>query len=124
MPTATSLKEQWAELKAAKPKLRIRNAAEELDVTEVELLATDCGSTVTRLNSEWDEIYKSLGDLGKVMALTRNDACVIEQTGFYKKAIVRGSMAMTLGFDIDLRSFLIKWGLVFAIDMPEGIISG
>lgn len=119
MITETSLKERWEELKAAKPKLRIRNAAEELGVSEAELLATECGTTVTRLQPEWDEIYKALPDLGKVMALTRNDACVIEQTGLYKKAVVRGPMAMTLGFDIDLRSFLTKWGHVFVAKMPE-----
>lgn len=119
MITEISLKERWAELKDAKPKLRIRDAAAELGVTEAELLATDCGTTVTRLKPEWSDLYKSLDQLGKVMALTRNEACVLEQTGLYKKSVVRGPMAMTLGFDIDLRSFLTKWGHAFAVDLPK-----
>ena len=47
MKTATEskidLKQAWKNLRGENPKIRIRNAAEELGVSEAELLATDCG---------------------------------------------------------------------------------
>ena len=41
MNTTQNLKTQWDALKQAQPHLRIRNAAEKLGVSEMELLATN-----------------------------------------------------------------------------------
>lgn len=120
MTKQVNLKEKWDALKAENPRLRIKDAAEQLGVTEVELLVLDCGQSVTRLKSDWKTIYPKLPEFGEVMALTRNDASVLEQTGVYGKSSVRGPMALTVGEDIDLRSFLMQWGSVFAVTHPEG----
>ena len=120
MTNQISLQEKWDALKAENPRLRIKDAAEKLGVTEVELLVIDCGHSVTRLNPDWKSIYPKLPEFGTVMALTRNDASVLEQTGVYGKASVRGPMALTVGEDVDLRSFLMQWGSIFAVTHPEG----
>jgi putative hemin transport protein len=79
-----ALKQEWSELRLAIPHLRIREAAAMLNVSEAELLATGCGSTVTRLELDWSLIIKALPTIGPVMALTRNDFAVHETTGLYK----------------------------------------
>ena len=73
MNTTENLKTQWESLKQEQPHLRIRNAAQKLGVSEMELLATNIGSNVTRLRPEFKEILLEIESLGKVMALTRND---------------------------------------------------
>jgi len=60
-PTAeTDLKQRWADLKLANPGVRIREAAAALNVSEMELLATDCGEGVTRLRPECPAILQEL----------------------------------------------------------------
>ena len=77
MNTVTNtLKSQWAALKAENPHMRIRNAAEQLGVSEAELVATSVGETVTRLRPEFAAILTDVKSLGRVMGLTRNDECV------------------------------------------------
>ena len=51
------LKEGWAALRAAEPKLRIRDAAQRLGVSEAELLATRTGQGVTRLRPEHRSVW-------------------------------------------------------------------
>ncbi|KAF5272981.1 hypothetical protein FQR65_LT17259 [Abscondita terminalis] len=77
------LKEKWAQLKAETPHLRIRNAAEQLGVSEADLLVTNIGEGVTVLNPDFAGILTDVEQLGKVMALTRNDECVHERKGIY-----------------------------------------
>ena len=119
------LKAAWAKLRADDPKLRIRNAAEKLGVSEVELLATACGETVTRLAVEdWAEFLKELEPLGRVMALTRNDQFVHERKGVYQNAEtgLPHNMALLVNADIDLRIFLNPWKTAFAVseETPRG----
>lgn len=119
------LKEAWAKLREENPKIRIRNAAEELNVSEAELLATDCGETVTRLDIiNWNEFLKELEPLGRVMALTRNDQFVHERKGIYQNADtgLPHKMALFVNPDIDLRIFLNPWKFAFAVseETPRG----
>jgi putative hemin transport protein len=44
--------------------------------------------------------------LGKVMALTRNEACVHEKKGVYHHSSVNGQTGLVLAGDIDLRIFI------------------
>ena len=60
MNSPARLVEQWEALKSEQPQLRIRNAAAALGVSEVELLATNIGKTVTRLRNEPKEILKEI----------------------------------------------------------------
>lgn len=117
METQTSsLKEKWEVLKQLKPQLRIRNAADELNVTEVELLALNCGENVTRLNPEFTAILAEVEALGKVMALTRNDDVVHERKGVYlNPSFENPHVGLFVGEDIDLRIFFASWGSAFAV---------
>jgi putative hemin transport protein len=111
-----NLKEQWDALKAENPHIRIRNAADQLGVSEAELLATQAGDTVTRLRPEFAEILQELEKLGRVMALTRNDECVHERKGVYLNPDFSSPFAsLFVGEDIDLRIFLMHWDKAFAV---------
>jgi putative hemin transport protein len=118
MNTATdTLKEKWNQLKAEKPHLRIRNAADELNVSEAELLATQVGEGVTVLKPEFANILSEVESLGKVMALTRNDECVHERKGVYLNGDFSSPHAqLFVGDDIDMRIFLSHWKFAFAVE--------
>lgn len=110
------LKEKWEALKAENPHLRIRNAAAELGVSEAELLATNVGEGVTVLKPEFKEILTEAEQLGKVMALTRNEECVHERKGTYLSGDFSSPHAqLFVGEDIDLRIFLNHWKIAFAV---------
>lgn len=114
--TSSSLKEQWNALKQERPQLRIRNAAQELGVSEAELLATQTGETVTRLRPDFQAILSEVESLGKVMALTRNEECVHERKGVYSNADFSSPHAgLFVGEDIDLRIFWSHWNKAYAV---------
>lgn len=116
MNATQDLKTQWETLKASQPHLRIRNAAEKIGVSEMELLATKIGDGVTRLEPNFKEILAEIESLGKVMALTRNDECVHERKGTYSNGDFSSPHAsLFVGEDIDLRIFLSHWKKVFAV---------
>ncbi len=117
MNTATlPLKAQWEQLTTENPKLRIRDAASQLGVSEAELLATGTGSTVTRLEGDWKAFLVEVATLGKVMALTRNDNAVHERKGIYNNITFQGPVGTALNEDIDLRLFMMNWGSGFAVN--------
>ena len=110
------LKEKWEALKAENPHLRIRNAAEQLGVSEAELLATNVGEGVTVLRPEFANILTEVEQLGKVMALTRNDECVHERKGVYKNGDFSSPHAqLFVNEDIDLRIFQNHWKSAFGV---------
>ena len=124
MPTetlkATDLKTRWTTFQETHPNVRIRNAADELGVSEAELLATGCGEHVTRLDGGWSALLSELESLGPVMALTRNDAAVHEKTGVYHNVSFTEAhnMGLVLDDDIDLRLFMDHWAMGFAVETP------
>jgi putative hemin transport protein len=110
------LKEKWDALKAENPHVRIRNAAAQLGVSEAELLVTNVGEGVTVLKPEFQNILTEAEQLGKVMALTRNDECVHERKGTYLNGDFSSPHAqLFVGEDIDLRIFLNHWKFAFAV---------
>lgn len=114
--TITSIKEQWNALKEQQPKLRIRDAAKHLGVTEAELVNTGVSTTTIKLNSDFKELLKEVVTLGHVMALTRNDYCVHERKGVYKKVGFNGHVGLVVTPDIDLRLFMTHWHFGFAVN--------
>lgn len=114
-PERTELKERWAEYKLANPKTRIRDAANALDTSEAELLATGLGENVQLLDGDFRELIKEVGSLRHVMALTRNDHVVHERKGVYEKISFNNHVGLVLGEDIDLRLFLGDWKFGFAV---------
>jgi len=112
----TQLKAQWEALKLENPHLRIRNAAEQLGVSEVELLATNVDNGVTVLKPEFAALLQEIEKLGKVMALTRNDECVHERKGIYLNPDFSNPHGQVfVGEDIDLRIFINSWKFGFSV---------
>lgn len=117
--TTTDLKTAWAALRQAEPKLRIRDAAARLGVSEAELLVT--GSTVTRLRPDWPDLFDAFKTLGRVMCLTRNEHAVHERKGLFREIgfFGGGAMGQVVGPDIDLRMFPMQWSAAFAVRRDE-----
>ncbi len=111
--TTLALKEQYEALKAETPKLRIRDAAKQLGVSEVDLVATSENNIA--LKSDFESILKEIQSLGYVMALTRNDYAVHERKGIYTKAGFNGHIGLVANPDIDLRLFMNAWHFGFAV---------
>jgi putative hemin transport protein len=103
----------------AQKKLRHRDAAHELGVTECEAIAAAVGArgvlSAVRLAGPWPELFEQVPFLGPVMALTRNDTTVHEKTGVFEKMSHEGAMGLALGADIDLRIFYFRWAHAFAV---------
>lgn len=117
------LRDAWRDLAAGK--LRQRDIALRLAVSEAELLASRAGiddgrgPRVTRLQSSQeavDALIRGLGTLGPVMALTRNEACVHEKDGPYLDIDLSGHAGLVLGRQIDLRLFHHRWRHAFAVE--------
>lgn len=116
---AISLKEKFQQLKENNPKLRIRDAARELGTSEAQLVATNIGENVIRLEGDWKELLKEIISLGNVMALTRNDHAVHERKGIYDNISFRGPVGVAVNPDIDLRLFMMHWDSGFAVSEGE-----
>ncbi len=124
-PNASStndLYQAWQTLRAEQPKLRARDAAAHLFVSEGELVASRLGVDTVRLNPDWTALLPALGELGYIMALTRNEDCVHERKGYYRDVTVmaNGQMGLVVSPDIDLRLFLGGWASVFAVAEQTG----
>jgi putative hemin transport protein len=122
----TDLRSAWEQLKKDKPTLRIRDCAVELGVSEAELLATTVGDYTTALAGDWPALMERLPELGRVMSLTRNEACVLEHKGpFQKIEIIPAGphkMATVIG-PIETRVFFSGWKFGFAVKQqtPHGV---
>ena len=113
-PTPSGLAARWRLFRAENPKVRIRDAAARLGVSEAELVASGCGNTATRLYGDWGALVDELHELGELMALTRNEHAVHEKTGSYGRLSRSGAIGVLLG-EIDLRLFFSRWHLGFAV---------
>ncbi|MDN2696529.1 hemin-degrading factor [Janthinobacterium sp. SUN073] len=134
-----TLAERWSTLRTEQPKLQIRDAARALGTSEAQLLATNLGKGVTRLQADGNqprEIMRAALDLGIVQAITRNENGVIETTGVASKfkqagdkseqadakqdpeteARQRNIAGGYLGGQIDLRFHFENWKYAFAVE--------
>ena len=112
------LRQRYEALKATQPRLRARDAASELGVTEAELASVD--PTAVPLKRDWPALMKGLCEVGEVMALTRNQAAVHERTGAYENVRLKqdAHVGLALGTEIDLRIFPKAWAVAFAMEVP------
>jgi len=117
--TTISLEDRYLQSKADNPKLRIRDHAKLLGVSEAELLATGIVNHVTLLEGDFREFLKEVHTLNRVMALTRNDNCVHERKGVYNNVSFENHVGLVLDPDIDLRLFMHHWKFGFAVDENE-----
>ncbi|RAL20333.1 hemin-degrading factor [Lujinxingia litoralis] len=105
-------------LKEAEPKIRARRAAERLGVSEGELLASQIGQGVQRLEGDFKEMIRAFEAFGEVMALTRNESAVHEVHGRYEDISFDGMTGLVLHPLIDLRLFMWSWHHGFAVETP------
>lgn len=110
---ATTLREKFNTYKIENPKSRIREAANQLGVSEAELIGINPENIL--LLPEFSAILNDIPVLGEVMALTRNDNAVHERHGTYSKASFHGQIGLISNPDIDLRLFMANWKYAFAV---------
>lgn len=118
----TPLKQRWNTYRESNPNARNRQAADDLGVSEAELVEAECRLSSARLEGDWGELILELEALGPLLALTRNNAAVHEKTGVYENAELHDthSMGQVLGDAIDLRLFLSKWAYGYAVALEKG----
>jgi putative hemin transport protein len=108
--------EQVRQKRLDHPKMRERDLAAILDISEAELVAAHSGFGVTRIEPRIAEFLSGIKAVGTVMALTRNNGAVHEKIGVYEKSHASESSAIVLGKDIDLRIFPSHWVHGFAVE--------
>ncbi len=82
LPHNAALAERRAAVLAAEPRLRARDLAARLGISEAELVALGHDDVdVTPLRKDWAAIVAAVPELGRVMALTRNRHVVHERKG-------------------------------------------
>ncbi len=102
------------------PKMRERDLAAQLGISEAELVAAHCGEGVLRVEARANDLLTGLEAVGEVMALTRNDSAVHEKIGIYDKVVTGDHNALALGENIDLRIFPKVWKHGFAVEKRDG----
>lgn len=85
-------------------------------ISEAELLAAFIGDGVTRISADVAKLLGRVGELGTVMALSRNESVVHEKIGLYENIQAGPHAAIVLGSQIDLRIFPGKWAFGFAVE--------
>jgi len=117
MTIATRLtQEDIKSAQAAEPKIRERDLAQKLGISEGEFTAAWEGDGVTRLRPDLDAILPRLEAIGELMALSRNEHAVHEKIGVYNNYAPRERVAMFLGKAMDLRIFRAHWVHAFAVE--------
>ena len=101
---------------AENPKLRSREQANHLGISEAELVAAHVGRGVTAIAAHPDQVIGAAQRLGDVMALTRNESCVHEKVGRYDNYHTGPHAAMVLAEEIDLRMFPSHWRHAFMVE--------
>jgi putative hemin transport protein len=108
-------------------KLRHRDAAAELGLSEGEAVAAAVGSErelrAVRLAGPWSGVLERVPSVGTVMALTRNESAVHEKVGRYRDMSHDGLMGLAVGAEIDLRIFYGRWAHGYAVteDTMKGV---
>lgn len=110
----------YRKLKEEAPRLRARDAATRLGISEAELVAAGCIGEVQRLVPDFPAILRALPALGEVTVICRNEAAVHEKKGPVTDPEFGPAGAITHGGPIDLRLFLKPWRFALAQKEPTG----
>lgn len=118
-----TVEERWQALQSAQPNLRIRAAADQLGVTEMELVRLRDGDDLVPLQARFPDLLRALESVGPVMILTRNNEVVHEVTGTFKDFTCgkSGTMGLAVG-EIDIRVFFRNWAWGYRVQ--EQVRSG
>ena len=106
--------------RAENVKLRERDIAAHLGVSEAALVAAECGISTIRIDASPNRLLERAPALGEVMALSRNDSAVHEKIGVYENIQIGEMTSLTLGENIDLRIFNRVWAHAFAVTKTDG----
>lgn len=124
----STIRNRRQELLASEPKLRSRDLASRLGISELELLTLDLGTDTpesrltVRLEGDFKSLLKRVHELGYVMALTRNAHVVHERKGVYDNIeFYEGphNLGVVVNPDIDLRLFMNEWVYGLAVVMKR-----
>jgi len=116
-----TLEQRYENLLKQEPGIRIRNAADALGVSELELALLN--DRTVRLRTDPASLMNGLTTIGRVMALTRNTYCVHERKGEWTECEISGPPHFPIGLvhnkDIDLRLFLGRWKHIISTEVPS-----
>ena len=101
------------------PKMRARDLADTLGLPEAALVAAQIGFGARALRAHPDQLVPLFGDLGEVMALTRNDHVIHEMIGTYGGYRAGKRASMVLPPHLDLRFFPAHWVNAYAVETPK-----
>lgn len=114
----TPSRDEILAFEAANPKMRARDLAETLGISEAQLVAARIGQGSTRIAAHPDALMPAAERLGEVMALTRVGDCVHEKVGRYANYHPGEHASMVLTEEIDLRMFPSRWVHAYAVEKP------
>lgn len=112
--------------RADNPKMRERDFAQSLGISEADFVAAHCGLgddaavSARRIRADVETLLARAPSLGEIMALTRNESVVHEKIGPFEKTFWGQHASMTLGKQIDLRIFPRHWVHGFAVAKRDG----
>ncbi|MBB3589871.1 putative hemin transport protein [Rhizobium sp. BK529] len=106
--------------RAENPKMRERDVAAQLKISEAALVAAEVGISAIRIDASAVKLLERVADLGEVMALSRNENAVHEKIGVYENISTDMHNAIVLGENIDLRIFPSRWAHAFAVTKKDG----
>ncbi|MGV3551473.1 hemin-degrading factor [Rhizobium sp.] len=116
MPTPAEIRAYRAE----NSKLRERDIAANLGISEAALVAAEVGLTAIRIDADPNKMLARAPEFGTVMALSRNESAVHEKIGVYEAIQIGEKTSLTLGENIDLRIFNWVWAHAFAVTKTDG----
>lgn len=106
--------------RAENPKMRERDIAAQLGISEAALVAAEVGLTAVRIDGDANRFLERSEALGEVMALTRNESVVHEKIVVFEKINTGKHASIVLGENIDLRIFPGTWAHGFAVTKTDG----
>lgn len=119
------LKNRLDSYKEENPQATLVDIAKYMNITELEALHCQVDQkTVFALRGEWKRLFEVLPQLGRVMALTRNEYVVHECKGHYGPASWKGPGGLVHSDTIDLRMFSSQWKYLYAVQVknPRGLL--
>ncbi|MBD3897766.1 heme degradation protein [Halomonas sp. ML-15] len=105
--------------RSASPRLPAISIAERLAISEGELQAARLGRDVTTLTLAPAELAAELCRLGRVKALTRSSATVLEQQGQYPPLTSAGLLLDPGGLDLRLQLQRWHWACLIRDPLPD-----
>src|SRR5690606_12709903 len=118
--------EQILKARADNPKMRERDFAQSLGISEADFVAAHRGQDATapvsarRIRADVETLLNHIGAVGEIMALTRNEGAVHVKLGPLDQQLWGPHASLALGKEIDLRIFPKHWVHGFAVSKPDG----